>query len=191
MTFEGEENFACDVREVWAALHNPDVLRRAIPGCKSFTTRASNVYVVAVSLGVAAVKGDYEGTVTVTDVKPLSHYNVEAEGKGAPGFVRLRIDCWFEPKQSGAFMRWRCDAVVGGVIASIGGKVLSGITKFMAQQFFRAVKDQLAEGGATQSAALSVSTRPRRAVPASSTLWNWFARLWASIVRRTLRRPAE
>jgi uncharacterized protein len=35
-------------------------------------------------------------------------------------------------------MRWSCDAEVGGLIAGIGGRVLTGISKFMAKQFFKA-----------------------------------------------------
>jgi uncharacterized protein len=189
MTFEGEEHFAYDVAAVWAALHDVEVLGRAIPGCKSLTTVASNVYVVALSLGVAAVKGEYEGTVKVADVKPLAQYNIEGEGKGAPGFVRLRMDCRFEPQQGGTLMRWKCDAVVGGVIASIGGKVLSGISKFMAQQFFRAVKDELAKGEEAHRPAAAASANASTGAPASGALGNWFARLWAAITRRAARRP--
>ncbi|GAC1581155.1 MAG: hypothetical protein NVS3B5_15150 [Sphingomicrobium sp.] len=143
MIFEGEEAFGYAVKDVWTALHDVKILTKAIPGCRSMNPVGDNSYVVALSLGVAAVKGEYEGRVKVTDDQMLVHYVIEGNGKGAPGFVKLRMDCWFESQPAGTLMKWKCDATVGGLIASIGGKVLSGISKFMAQQFFKVFKEEL------------------------------------------------
>jgi uncharacterized protein len=186
MIFEGEERFSQDVAQVWRALHDADVLRMAIPGCKSLRAQGNNVFIASLSLGVAAVKGEYEGTVKVSDLKPLSHYSIEGEGKGAPGFVRLRMDCRFDPNEGGALMRWKCDAIVGGVIANVGGKVLSGISKFMAQQFFSALKAELAKGAETQPTQFLAPSGSDTAGP--RTLWEWFARLWTAIARKVSRR---
>ena len=143
MQLDGEEKFDQDVAEVWAALHDTNMLSKAIPGCKSMTPNGNNNYVVAVSLGVAAVKGEYEGKVKVTDVKAPVHYTIEGEGTGAPGFVKLKMDVQLERQAAGTLMKWKCDAEVGGLIASIGGRVLSGISKFMAKQFFKAFKNEM------------------------------------------------
>ncbi len=145
MEIEGEESFAYSVNEVWTALHDTNLLTKAIPGCKSMRPVGGNSYVVALSLGVAAVKGDYEGKVKVTDVKQPTHYTLEGEGTGAPGFVKLKMDCQLERQEAGTLMKWKCDAAVGGLIASIGGRVLSGISKFMAKQFFKSFKDEMAK----------------------------------------------
>lgn len=186
MIFEGEEHFAYEVATVWNALHDVDVLRRALPGCKSLTIVSKGVYEAALSLGVAAVKGEYTGTVKVTDVKPFGHYKIEGTGKGAPGFVQLNMDCYFEAEQAGSLMRWKCDAAVGGVIAGVGGKVLSGISKFMAQQFFRAVKNELAKDGHSSPGATSAALPgPAPGPSAPRTHRGWLSRLWALITRRT------
>jgi uncharacterized protein len=143
MIFQGDEPFGYFVQDVWTALHDVKILTKVIPGCKSMTPLGDNRYAVKLSLGVAAVRGDYEGIVRVTDDKPLAHYVIEGDGKGAPGFVKLRMDCWFESQSAGTLMRWQCDATVGGLIASIGGKVLVGVSKYMAQQFFKSFKEEL------------------------------------------------
>ena len=154
MIFEGEEIFSEDVAQVWAALHNIDLLTKAIPGCKSMRPTGGNTYVVALSLGVAAVRGEYEGKVKVTDVKAPVHYMLNGEGQGAPGHVKLRMDCRLEKQGDKTLMKWECDAIVGGLIASIGGRVLSGISKFMTKQFFKALKDEMKKA-ATVTAASS------------------------------------
>ena len=143
MNLNGEETFDQDPATTWAALHDVGLLAAGIPGCKSMKLVGANTYLVSVSLGVAAVRGEYEGKVKVTDVKAPSHFTIEGEGAGAPGFVKLKMDCRLAPKGSGTLMTWTCEAVVGGLIASIGGRVLSGISKFMAKQFFKAFKDEM------------------------------------------------
>jgi carbon monoxide dehydrogenase subunit G len=197
MVFEGEETFAYDITDVWNALHDTNVLTKAIPGCKSMSAVGNNSYVVALSLGVAAVRGEYEGKVKVTDVKSLSHYNIEGEGKGAPGFVKLRMDCWFERAGMSTSMKWRCDAAVGGLIASIGGKVLSGISKFMAQQFFNAFRDELSKfasptgDGSLQPASSSATAARVASTAIDSAPGNWLARIWTSLYRRFFRQRAD
>ena len=190
MLFEGEETFSYDVKDVWNALHDTALLARALPGCKSMTSTGNNTYAVAMSLGVAAVRGDYDGTVKVTDLKPLAHYMIEGEGKGAPGFVKLRMDCHLEGQVAGTLMKWKCDATVGGLIASIGGKALSGVSKYMAQQFFKSFKDELkksataiGDGAAVtrSSVASGVTSAPAGVQLPAET---WFTRLWRSITRR-------
>ena len=189
MIFEGEEAFGYAVKEVWSALHDVKILTKVIPGCKSMTATGDKLYVVALSLGVAAVRGDYQGTVKVTDDQPLVHYVIEGNGKGAPGFVKLRMDCWFEGQSAGTLMKWKCEATVGGLIASIGGKVLSGISKYMAQQFFKAFKDELKKiatptGEESKIVMTASGTGAVHAAeaPAAHTE-SWFGRLWSSLCR--------
>ena len=196
MIFEGEEAFGYAVKDVWSALHDVKILTKAIPGCRSMTAVGDNSYVVALSLGVAAVKGEYEGRVKVTDDQMLVHYVIEGDGKGAPGFVKLRMDCWFVSQTAGTLMKWKCDAAVGGLIASIGGKVLSGISKFMAQQFFRVFKEELktiATPTGEESMIVMTSSKgvtgaaASREAPAARKE-NWLVRLWSALWRKLFRR---
>ena len=138
MKLEGTADFPYSAADVWTALHDIEILRKTIPGCKSMTATEDGSYTAAVSLGVAAIKGHYEGTVKVIDVEFPHHYQLQGGGTGQPGYINMTVDCWLDPSASGTLMRWSCDAEVGGLIAGIGGRVLTGISKFMAKQFFKA-----------------------------------------------------
>jgi carbon monoxide dehydrogenase subunit G len=184
VNFSGEERIQDDINVVWAALHDPELLAKTVPGCRSMTPTGSNSYVVAVSLGVAAVRGEYEGKAKVIDVKTPTHYRVEGEGSGAPGFVKVKADCRLEQQGMETLVRWECDAEVGGLIAGIGGRVLSGTSKFLAKQFFNEFRKELKSrretggvAGAASSSAVSGSSRTQR---------NWFGRLMWFIRRRLL-----
>ena len=189
MIFDGEETFACSVSEVWAALHDTDLLTRTVPGCKSMTLVGTNEYRVALSLGVAAVKGDYEGKVKVVDVKVPTHYVIKGEGSGAPGFVKTTVNCYLQPDAAGTLLKWHCEAAVGGMIASIGGKALAGIAKFMAKQFFAAFKAEITGHSAVGDSA-DVNSPSRIASTAASKKGSglsWFGRFWNSIWLRFSR----
>lgn len=193
MIFQGEEAFGYSVQDVWNALHDVNILTKAIPGCKWMTATGNNTYKVALSLGVAAVRGDYEGKVKVTDDQPLVHYVIEGDGKGSPGFVKLRMDCWFERRGPGTLLKWQCDANVGGLIASVGGKVLAGVSKYMAQQFFRAFREELKKVATpTCEESLVLATAgPAGASPgfpqqaAGGASGGWFSRWWKALFRRS------
>ena len=181
MTFEGEETFSQRPDELWAALHDTGLLARTVPGCRSMILTGSNEYTIALSLGIAAVRGDYEGKVKVFDVKRPTHYMVKGEGSGAPGFVKMTVNCHLEPQAAGTLLKWHCDATVGGMIASIGGKALAGVAKFMSKQFFAAFKSGMAGAYPVDKTEGTGSTRPAQVGLARGALTaspSWFARFW-------------
>jgi carbon monoxide dehydrogenase subunit G len=193
MIFEGQEAFAHTVDDVWAALHDMNLLTRTVPGCKSMTLTGPNEYKVALSLGVAAVKGEYEGKAKVIDVRTPSHYVIKGEGAGAPGFVKMSVDCYLQPQGAGTVLTWRCEATVGGMIASIGGKALSGISKFMAKQFFTAFKKEMARTYspvaefALGQSPLGSGAAGRRMSTSKIGRPSWFTRFWNSLWLRLSR----
>ena len=143
MKLEGTADFPFAPEDVWAALHDVAILEKTVPGCRTMTSDGNGNYTAEVSLGVAAIKGDYAGAVTVTDVEFPHHYVIDGEGSGKPGFVKVNVDCRLAGTPSGTSMDWACDAEVGGLIAGVGGRVLSGISKHMAKQFFKALNDEM------------------------------------------------
>ena len=143
MKLEGRAELPYDAAQVWGALHDADILVKVIPGCKSMESDEDGGYKVTLSLGVAAIKGDYEGKIRVTDVEFPRHYILNAEGAGKPGFVNMEVDCRLEPAAAGTLMNWSCDATVGGLIAGIGGRVMTGISKHMTREFFKNFIDEM------------------------------------------------
>lgn len=145
MKLQGQTEFPYDPATVWALLHDVDVLVKTIPGCKSMVADGEDSYIIALSLGVASIKGDYTGNIRVVDGEYPKNYVLHAEGSGSPGYVKMSIDCRLEPAAAGTLLHWSSDTEVGGLIASIGGRVLTGISKFMAQQFFKTLKGEMAQ----------------------------------------------
>lgn len=143
MNIQGKAEFDSSVETVWDALHDPEVLKKAIPGCKELLLNENGEYDVVMKLGVAAVKGEYEGKVKVEDIDVPRYYILHASGSGSPGHVTVKMDCEFYETEKGCRMEYDCNAEVGGMIAGVGSRVLGGIAKFMAGNFFKDIKKQI------------------------------------------------
>lgn len=144
MKIAGTATLTSPVEQVWAALNDPAVLQRTLPGCESLDEVGPDRYAMVVTAGVASIKGTYEGTVEITGQVPPGSFVLKASGAGAPGTVDATVQVRLvESAQGGTDLTYDADAVVGGVIGGVGQRMLAGVAKRMAGQFFGAVDADL------------------------------------------------
>ncbi|MGR7024752.1 SRPBCC family protein [Geodermatophilus sp. URMC 62] len=151
---------------VWTLLTDPEVLARTIPGCLSLSRTGEDAYRMDVAVGVGAVKGTYAGEVRLTDQRPPSSYVMHASGAGAPGNVRATVAIELSPSDEGTTVTYSADAVVGGPVAGVGQRMITGVAKRMAGQFFTAVDAELSGAAAPRPSSAAVSSTD--AVPAAT-----------------------
>jgi carbon monoxide dehydrogenase subunit G len=128
---------------VWDALQDPAVLVRAIPGCQSLEALGEHAYRMTLTAGVASIKGTYLGDVRLTDQTPPSSYVLRATGAGAPGTVDATATVRLTELDGTTRLEYDADAVVGGAIGGVGQRVLGGVAKKLAGEFFKAVDDHV------------------------------------------------
>jgi len=145
MKISGTAVLNAPVDQVWAAFNDPAVLARTIPGCQQLREVGPDAYKMTVTAGVASIKGTYEGDVTLTEQNPPTFFVLKAAGVGAPGTVGadVRISL-LDSATGGTDLTFDADAVVGGVIGGVGQRMLTGVAKKMAGQFFAALDADIA-----------------------------------------------
>ncbi len=136
MKIEGTHQIHAPRDRVYAALINPQILQRCIPGCQSLEKTADNTYVATMKAGVGPVKGIFKGNVRLEDMQPPSHYRMIVDGKGGPGFVKGTGDFDLQEIDGGTAIAYQGDLQVGGVIASVGQRMIEAAAKMLAAQFF-------------------------------------------------------
>ena len=67
-------------------------------------------------------------------------------GSGGPGFVRGEAGMELSDVDGGTRVAYSADVQVGGLIASVGQRMLGGVSKMMLEQFFTRMTEILAEG---------------------------------------------
>ncbi len=146
MKFEGSYDLPAPREKVWAALLDPAQLVTAMPGCEKLEAIGEGEYRAILKVGVAAVKGTFEGKVKLSNLEPQSRYKMAVEGSGGPGFVRGEATMELADLENGTRVTYRADVQVGGLIASVGQRMLGGVSKMMVDQFFLRMSEQLRSG---------------------------------------------
>jgi carbon monoxide dehydrogenase subunit G len=149
MRVSGNATLHAPVEAVYAALRDPRVLVRTIPGCERLEQVGEDAYAMTVTAGVASVRGTYAGDVRLTDHRAPHGFVLRASGSGAPGTVSANVTVDLAPGQDGTTeLSYDADAVVGGTIGGVGQRLLAGVAKRTAGEFFAAVDEVLTAGGA-------------------------------------------
>jgi uncharacterized protein len=136
MKLEGGYDVPAPRDKVWEAFLDPKQLRQAIPGCEKLEAIGPDEYKATMKVGVGGVKGTFEGKVRLSEKNPPDSYKMAVEGSGGPGFIRGETIITLTDKDSGTHVGYTADLQVGGLIASVGQRMLGGVAKMMADKFF-------------------------------------------------------
>lgn len=137
LKIEGSYTFNAPKDRVWQVLLDPKVMAQCMPGCEALNEVGPDQYEATMKVGVAAVKGTYKGKVAIKDKQPPSHYVLSGSGSGGPGFMQGDVAIDLEESNGKTILKYSTDAQVGGLIASIGQRMLGGVAKMMVEQFFK------------------------------------------------------
>ncbi len=143
MKLAGEAVLHAPVEKVWAALRDPAVLVATIPGCERLVATGPDSYDMTVTAGVASIKGSYAGTVSLTDLPEPHTFLMKASGAGVPGTVSADVRVSLTEADEGTRLSYDADAAIGGVIGGVGQRMLIGVAKKLAGEFFTGVDDVL------------------------------------------------
>jgi carbon monoxide dehydrogenase subunit G len=142
MKIEGTQELHAPRERVYAALTEPQVLQRCIPGCESLEKTGDDSYAVTIKAGIGAIKGIFKGHVHLEDMRTPEHYRIVVDGKGGPGFVKGSGDFDLEDTGGATLIKYTGELQVGGAIAGIGQRMIEGAAKMMAARFFKALETE-------------------------------------------------
>ena len=140
MKIEGTHELRASRARVYAALLDPAVLARCIPGCERLEATGEHAYATTLRAGVGAIKGVFTGNVRLEELRPPEHYRISVDGKGQPGFLKGTGALDLEERDGATVIKYAGDVQVGGTIASVGQRMIQGAAKMMAAQFFTALE---------------------------------------------------
>ena len=169
MDMTGEYRIPAARQRVWEMLNDPEVLKRAIPGCESLTKLSDTDLEAKVKAKVGPVQASFAGKVRLSDLDPPSAYTITGEGSGgvagfAKGGARVQL---LEDGPEATILKYEAKAEVGGKLAQIGSRLIQGTAKKMADEFFGKFAE-LAAAEAAPAAAPSAAAPAAEAPPAAA-----------------------
>lgn len=137
MKMTGEQKIKAPRDIVWAALNDPEVLQKSIPGCKSLTKHSDTDLEAEVGLKIGPVKATFTGNVKLSKINAPQSYTISGEGKGgAAGHAKGGADVTLTEDGENTLLTYDVNAQVGGKIAQLGSRLIDSTAKKLAGQFF-------------------------------------------------------
>lgn len=146
MKVEGTQKISAPRERVFDALTDPAVLQKCIPGCEQMEKTGENQYSAKLSAGVGPVKGVFTATVSLENLRRPEQYRLVMEGKGQPGFVKGSGVLEFSDEGGATSIRYSGDIRVGGLLASVGQRMIQSAANLMAGKFFAALENETVSG---------------------------------------------
>jgi carbon monoxide dehydrogenase subunit G len=136
MDLSATYKFAAPPDAVWTLLMDPEAIKSCLPGCKELRPSGDNRYQAEMSIGVAAVTGTFNATVTLSDLQPPSSYRLSVDATGKPGFSNGSATISLRASASGTEVDVQATSEVGGLIARVGQRLIEGVARMSMDKFF-------------------------------------------------------
>jgi carbon monoxide dehydrogenase subunit G len=144
MQFTGEYRIPVPRAQVWQALNDPEILKVCIDGCEELQWAEDGVLDAVVRAKVGPVHARFKGTITLTDVQPGVSYVLIGEGKGgAAGFAKGQAAIRLRDDGAETVLEYDAGASIGGKIATVGSRLISGVANKFADEFFQSFTNRL------------------------------------------------
>ena len=181
MEMTGEQLIPVAQAEVWRGLNDPQVLKSCIPGCETIDRVSDAEYRVAMVAAVGPVKAKFNGKLLLSDLNPPNSYSLSFEGSGgAAGFGKGSAHVSLKTEGAATRLSYTAKANVGGKLAQVGSRLIDGVAKKMADDFFVAFNRTLA-GASGQAAAPATIAKTGASAAGVSPLWWVMATLLAML----------
>ena len=175
MEMTGEQLIPAAQAEVWRGLNDPEVLKACISGCESIERLSDTEYAVVTTAAIGPVKAKFRGKLLLADLAPPNSYSLFFDGQGgAAGFGKGSAKVSLAAEGAGTRLSYAVKAQVGGKLAQIGSRLIDGVAKKLADDFFAAFNQKMA-GPVPAAAEL-----PAEAAPGAAPLW-WVVAILAAM----------
>ena len=158
VTMKGEVTLPADRMTVWTRLNDPEVLKGCINGVQSLERTGDNTFAAAIRMKIGPVSATFKGTVELSNIDAPNGYRISGAGEGGiAGFAKGGADVTLTEVPEGTLLRYDVQATVGGRIAQMGARLIDGVAKKTADQFFASFAAACADGEAVLAGEAAVA----------------------------------
>jgi carbon monoxide dehydrogenase subunit G len=143
MNLEATYAFDAPVDRTWALLMDTEAIAACLPGCRGLRPAGENRYEVELAVAIAAISGDFKGTVSLEDLVTPASYTLAVEGSGRHGFIKGRAHVTLEPGGERTLVKIAAQADVGGTIARLGQRLVEGVGRTTMDRFYACLAKRL------------------------------------------------
>jgi carbon monoxide dehydrogenase subunit G len=175
MDMTGQRTLQVTQQQAWEALNDPEILKACIPGCQKFEPSGDQKFAVAAGIKMGPVSALFNGSVQLTDIVAPQSYklNFDAQG-GVAGFGKGEAAVEIKPLEKGCELHYTVHSSVGGKIAQLGQRLIDGVAKNMAEDFFKRFEGELEKKYPPASESVNLESAPESNQDSAGVpVWMW------------------
>ena len=155
MKLSGSYQIKLEKQKVWEALNNPEILKKAIPGCEEFIKKSDTEFTATAKNKIGPFNASFTGDIELTDLNPPNSYKITGSGNSPVGFASGEATVKLEDNEKGTNLIYEVEANVGGKIAQVGSRLIDMTAKKMADIFFGKFSELISTDDSTSSEQIS------------------------------------
>ena len=145
MKLTGSYQINADKQKVWEALNDPEILKKAIPGCEEFKKNSDTEFTATATNKIGPFNASFTGDIELKDLNPPNSYKIIGSGNSLVGFASGEAEVKLETIDNGTRLDYAVEANVGGKIAQVGSRLIDITAKKMADIFFKKFTDIISD----------------------------------------------
>lgn len=140
-------------QQVWDSIFDIETMKGVIGRVPGITLERLEqpdplTYELTAIVGVAAIKGRYDGKINVLDKTPPSHVHIKGEGKGGGNFTSGEVYLDLTEQEEGTEMAYKGIGNLNGPLASLGQRLVDTVGRQFIDQganiFAREIESRVA-----------------------------------------------
>ena len=149
MKLSGSYQIKLEKQKVWEALNNPEILKKAIPGCEEFIKKSDTEFTATAKNKIGPFNASFTGDIELKNIDAPNSYKIIGSGNSPVGFASGEADVKLEDINGETNLIYTVEANVGGKIAQVGSRLIDMTAKKMADIFFGKFSDLIAPSSET------------------------------------------
>ena len=141
MKLFGSYQIKLEKQKVWEALNNPEILKKAIPGCEEFIKKSDTEFTATAKNKIGPFNASFTGDIELKDIDAPNSYKISGSGNSPVGFASGEANVKLEDINGETNLIYTVEANVGGKIAQVGSRLIDMTAKKMADVFFGKFSD--------------------------------------------------
>ena len=137
MKLTGSYQINLEKQKVWESLNDPEILKKAIPGCQEFKKNSETEFTATATNQIGPFNASFTGDIELKDLNPPNSYRIVGSGNSPVGFANGEATVTLENFEGGTKLNYVVEANVGGKIAQVGSRLIDMTAKKMADIFFK------------------------------------------------------
>jgi carbon monoxide dehydrogenase subunit G len=130
---------------VWATLMNKDTLARVVPGISRLEQTGDHTFKSILDIKLGPVNGSFTGNLQLDDLQEPNQFTLKAQQNSKIGNANaaIKINLALVDETGDTEITFDGDVKLSGMLASLGQRVMGGVSNTLTKQFFSNLEKEI------------------------------------------------